>query len=118
MTETKYKCRAVKLIKRELPDAFVYHPTDRWVSGIPDIFILYKGVFAAVELKVYRNTASKIQVVVLARIAKAGGLTWICRDSANEDGMAQIKAICSAIRMRAAVCEEQRQPKEASDGKK
>lgn len=101
MSETRFKCRAVNLIKRELPEAWIYHPSDKWVSGIPDIFILYKGVLGVIELKVDRNTTSRIQDVVLARIAKAGGGTWICRDSAKEDGMAQIKAVCSMIKMRA-----------------
>lgn len=101
MTESKFKCKAVAIIKRELPGAWVYHPSDKWVSGIPDLFVLYKGVLGVIELKVGRNTASKIQQVVIARIAKAGGMTWICRDSATEDGMALIRSVCSAIKMRA-----------------
>lgn len=106
MTETQYKTKAVALLKRELEDAWVYHPSDRWQSGVPDLLILYRGVFAAVELKVKYdngrcNKASKLQVVVLSRIQKAGGMTWICTDEGEGTGMKEIRAVISAIKMRA-----------------
>jgi hypothetical protein len=80
MNESRFKCAAVKMVRRELPDAWVYHPSDRWNSGIPDLLILWNGVFAAIELKVGRNTATKLQLVVLERIRAAGGITAVCYD--------------------------------------
>ena len=100
MTESQFKTKCVSVLRRELADAFVYHPTDKWISGIPDLFVLYRGVFAAIELKVKKNPASKLQVITLARIQKAGGLTWICRDEGNGTGMAQIRCICAMIKGR------------------
>jgi hypothetical protein len=83
MNESQFKCAAVKLLKKELPGAWVYHPSDRWVSGIPDLFIIWRGVFAAVELKVGKNQATKLQEITLGKIAAAGGVTRICRDVAG-----------------------------------
>jgi hypothetical protein len=89
MTESKFKCRVVAYLKRELPGAWVYHPTDRWVSGIPDLLILYEGIFAAIELKVGKNQATKLQLIVLQRIGAAGGITAICRDMSDIKKMVQ-----------------------------
>jgi len=80
MSETTFKCAAVKMVRRELPGAWVYHPSDRWNSGIPDMLILWQGRFAAIELKVGRNTASKLQLVVMGRVRDAGGITAVCYD--------------------------------------
>lgn len=83
MTESQFKCRVVTYLKRELPGAWIYHPSDRFVSGVPDLLILYQGIFAAVELKVGKNKATKLQLIVLQRIGEAGGITRICRDMAG-----------------------------------
>lgn len=99
MRETQFKRRAVKIIKKELPGCWVHHATDRWVSGIPDLFILYQGVFTAVELKVGKNKASKLQEITLARISAAGGMTWICY---GDSGKNEILDVCRAIKERAA----------------
>ena len=88
MSESKYKCRVVALLKKELEDAWVYHPSDKFVSGIPDLLVLYRGVFAAIELKFMKGKATKLQVIMLSRIEKAGG-------------MAEIRAVLLAIKARA-----------------
>jgi len=79
----------VAYLKRELPGAYIYHPSDRWNSGVPDLLILHQGVFAAVELKVGNNQATKLQLVVLQRIGAAGGITAICRDMAGVKSVVQ-----------------------------
>jgi len=99
MNESRFKCKAVAIIKRELPGVWTYHPSDKWVSGIPDLFILYRGVFAAVELKVGKNKASRLQEIMLARIRAAGGMTWICY---GDSGKNEILDVCRAIKNRAA----------------
>lgn len=101
MTETQFKTKVVRLLKSELEDAFIYHPSDKWVSGIPDLLILYRGVFAAIELKVGRNKTSKLQDVILAKIAKAGGATWVITEKGDGLGMMQIKTIIAVIKMKA-----------------
>lgn len=89
MSESRFKCRVVAYLKRELPGAYIYHPSDRWNSGVPDLLILHQGVFAAVELKVGNNQATKLQLVVLQRIGAAGGITAICRDMAGVKSVVQ-----------------------------
>jgi len=107
MRETQLKTKAVALLKKEL-GCWVYHPSDKFVSGIPDIFVLYKGVFAAIELKVQKNPASKLQVITLAKIQRNGGLTWICRDEGNGEGMTQIRTIIATIKARGDINERTR----------
>jgi hypothetical protein len=80
MNESRFKCAAVKAIKKELPGVWCFHPSDKWCSGIPDLLILWEGQFAAIELKVGRNKATRLQEVVLGRIRAAGGVTAVCRD--------------------------------------
>ena len=78
MTETQFKCKMMTLIRKELPGAWVHHPAEKFVSGIPDLFILHKGIFAAIELKVGRNKPSAIQLVTLERLGQAGAITGVC----------------------------------------
>src|SRR3990167_5922208 len=91
MSETTFKCAAVKAIKKDLPGAWVYHPSDRWNSGVPDLLVLWNGVFAAIELKVGRNTATRLQMVVLERIRAAGGFTAVCYD------LGQVRAVLAMM---------------------
>ena len=67
------------MLKREYPNAWVYKTSDRWVSGIPDILICLEGGFFAIELKVGRNKATKLQDYVLNMIKRAGGSSGVCR---------------------------------------
>jgi len=83
MTELQFKIKVLKYLKKELPGAFIYHPSDRFQSGIPDLLILHHGIFAAIELKIKNNQATKLQLVVLQRIGAAGGITRICWDMAG-----------------------------------
>lgn len=94
MTESRFKCAAVKLIRKELPNAWIYHPSDKWISGIPDLFVLDHGVLAAIELKVGKNTATRLQLITLERIGAAGAITAICRDAAG------IRDVIEKIRLR------------------
>jgi len=78
MTETQFKTKTVNMLKKELPGAYILHPSEQSVSGVPDLFILYKGIFAAIELKVGRNKPSAIQLVTLERLGQAGAITGVC----------------------------------------
>ena len=88
MTESQFKTKVVRYIKSALPGAWVYHPSDKWVSGIPDLFILYRGVFAAIELKVGKNKPSKLQLITLERLTAAGAITHVCWTMPEVQGVA------------------------------
>ena len=78
MTESQFKTRVMREIKKALPGCWTYHASDKWVSGIPDVFILWCGIFAAIELKVGKNKPTKLQLIVLERLAAAGAITRVC----------------------------------------
>lgn len=78
MTETQLKTKVVCLLKRELPGAYILHPSEKFVSGVPDLFILHHGVFAAIELKIKGNSATRLQLVTLQRLSDAGAITAVC----------------------------------------
>jgi len=78
MTESQFKNKVVKFIKTELPGAWIYHPSDKWVSGIPDLLICYHARFAAIELKVGSNKPTALQLHTLKLISAAGGATAVC----------------------------------------
>ena len=94
MNESRFKCAAVKAIKKELPGVWVYHPSDRWNSGVPDLLVLWEGQFAAIELKVGRNKATRLQEVVMGRIRVAGGIAAVCRD------LTEVRAVLETLKRR------------------
>lgn len=51
MLENKFKQKLVKEIKERFPGAIVLHPDPNEIQGIPDILILYKDKWAALEGK-------------------------------------------------------------------
>ena len=72
-TETNLKIKALKFLREELKDAWIYHASDKWRKGIPDILIIYKGQTIAIELKVGNNKLTQIQKQTLKDIYLAGG---------------------------------------------
>lgn len=65
---------------RRWPTAWIYHPSDRFQSGIPDLLICVPphGAFLAIEVKRPGLSADPIQAVILTRIRRAGGRAWVC----------------------------------------
>lgn len=57
-------------------DGWFYHPRDLR-KGIPDLIGVYKGWFVAIELKVGKNTPSKLQEYNLDKIQSMGGRTCV-----------------------------------------
>lgn len=60
-------------------------------AGIPDIIVCYKGRFIALEVKVGKNTPTKLQAITLERIRKAGGIASVVRS------VAEVQIIMEAI---------------------
>ena len=78
MNETKLTIKVKRMIKKEYPNAWVYKTSDRFTGGIPDLLICLDGRLIAIELKYNKNTASKIQTVVIKKIRRAGGVAEVC----------------------------------------
>ena len=66
-----------KLLKKLKEHGHFWKASERFLAGVPDIVGLYKGRFAAIEMKVDYNCPSPIQVYTMLSIAKHGGYVGI-----------------------------------------
>ena len=59
MLENKFKTNLIKEIEKRFPGSYVFHldPTER--QGVPDLLILYKNKWAALEGKKNKNAAHR-----------------------------------------------------------
>lgn len=59
MLENKFKTNLIKEIEKRFPGSYVFHldPTER--QGIPDLLILYKNKWAALEGKKNKNASHR-----------------------------------------------------------
>lgn len=74
--ETRLKSRVKASIKKKYPDAFIYAISDRWISGMPDLFIIIQGVQFFLELKIPGEKPRKLQKATICKINKAGGYAY------------------------------------------
>lgn len=66
-------------IKSDMPGAYVYKPPGGMYgkAGTPDYFILWRGVFVAIEVKADGNQATDLQIKRLRKIGAAGGVAAV-----------------------------------------
>jgi len=72
--ESNFKLFLKELFKNQ---AFVGKITERFKSGIPDIFIIRNGFIYWIEAKVQSRKLTEIQRETLARMASHGALTFL-----------------------------------------
>lgn len=79
--EAELKQQIVRYLKRRWPTAWVYCPTDRLRSGIPDILCIIppSGVLLAIEVKTPTGRVTPIQTATLTNIRRAGATAWVLR---------------------------------------
>ena len=78
--ETAIKRALVKKLKT-IEAIWFYCASDKFTSVIPDVLIVYKGYFVAIELKDPKKpsqTHRKLQAYVRSLIQKAGGYAAEC----------------------------------------
>ena len=80
-SESALKSRIVAGLKRRWPKAWVYCPTDRIRSGVPDIVCVLppSGFTLAIEVKTPTGRVDPIQTATLQKIRNAGGFAWVIR---------------------------------------
>jgi len=78
MSELYLKNQTLKRLKKEFPGIWLYHPADRFSSGIPDIIGCLDGRFFAIELKFGKGKPTRLQLYVMDQIERAGGLSQVC----------------------------------------
>lgn len=75
--ETKFKCKVLLHLKKKYPGSYYHKAADMFTSGIPDIEGCFNGRFVGIELKVWPNKATLIQLETIRRIKAAGGIAIV-----------------------------------------
>jgi Holliday junction resolvase len=92
---TQPEARLQRKIQDELKrlGAFVFktHGSEHQMTGLPDIIGCYRGMFIGIEVKMPDNKPSRIQLLRLREIERAGGVT--CVAYGIPDAMEVIHAI-------------------------
>lgn len=65
-----------KRIEEDMPGAYVYKPPGGMFgkTGTPDVFIVWLGIFIAIEVKAESNEPTDLQMRTLLKIRDAGGV--------------------------------------------
>ena len=59
MLESKFKGLLIKEIENRFPGCIILHPDSTEIQGIPDVIILYKDTWAALEGKKNKNSTHR-----------------------------------------------------------
>lgn len=81
------------------PGAYVYKPPGGrfGVAGTPDCFLLWRGVFVAIEVKAEGNVASPLQLKRLRTIIDQGGVGAVVVGRDERKLMAIYKAVMDKV---------------------
>jgi hypothetical protein len=80
MLEAEFQSKVMKFLKKKLKDkqAFFWKASDKFISGIPDIMGCYNGHTWGIELKVGKNTPTKLQELTIEKLNLAGAMVSVC----------------------------------------
>lgn len=59
MREREYQARLIRILKREFPEIIILKNDPNYLQGVPDLLLLYKNKWAALEVKV--NTKARVR---------------------------------------------------------
>lgn len=96
VSEDILKRKCVKICKefsqKENPDFWFYCPTDRFVAGIPDIIMCYKGLWGATELKTPTGKVTQLQEHTIKKLNESGAVCSVIRNTQGfHDFLQQLK---------------------------
>lgn len=57
MREKQFRVRLIQRLRKDFPGCIIVKPDPSQIQGIPDVLILYKNMWAALELKVEEKSA-------------------------------------------------------------
>ena len=77
MTESQLTRRIICAIRRQYPLAWLYKTADKFTWGIPDILMLNRRRFYALEIKLSGKKPTPIQVYTIKEINQAGGFACV-----------------------------------------
>ena len=81
MTESQIQSKILKYLRSR--GGFVIKLSDKWVSGLPDIMYINKGVIHFFEVKTPKGVLSKIQRYTINKMNESGVKAHVVR-SLNE----------------------------------
>lgn len=79
MKESNLQSRILKWLKDSYPDAYIVKLSDKWVSGLPDIMMIYDTVAYFFEVKTSTGKPTKLQLFTIKQLIKAGAQATIVR---------------------------------------
>lgn len=91
-SETQFKQKVVRDLKT-LNECYFIKTQERARKGVPDLFICYRGLFIAIELKKETGEATILQLDRLKRIRDAKGVALVTYPSCWEKHFETLKAL-------------------------
>ena len=82
-SEAKLKTALIKKLRQKYQGCFIRKISDRWQSGLPDLFLLWNGAGIWIELKTETGVVSDIQKYTIRAMREQGGNVFICRSVAE-----------------------------------
>lgn len=79
MSEAKLKTALIRKLRQKYPGCFIRKISDRWTSGLPDLFFLWQGVGIWIELKTDIGVVKDIQKYTIKAMQEQGGNAYVCR---------------------------------------
>lgn len=74
-----------------IPNSFWESIQQKTIGGTPDVLGCINGFFIAIEFKSAKGTVSALQDYKLKRIAKAGGIAFVCWPDNFDDILLTLK---------------------------
>lgn len=85
MLENKFQAKLIKELKDEFPECIVMKNDSSYIQGIPDLLVLYKNKWAALEVK--KNARAKRQPnqeYYVERMDQMSFSRFICPENKND----------------------------------
>lgn len=79
MRESQIQNAIIQRLKKNYPRAYIVKISDRFVSGIPDILMILRGVPYFFEVKTPMGKLTNLQMYTLKKIQRAGGKVAVLR---------------------------------------
>ena len=85
MLENKFQAKLIKKLKNLFPDCFVLKNDPTYLQGVPDLLVLYKDKWAALECKKSANARHQPnQDYYVARMNDMSYSAFICPENEDE----------------------------------
>lgn len=85
MAERHYQSELIKKLKKRFPGCMVIKNNPNYIQGIPDLLVLYYGVWAALEVKASLDAPSRPnQARYVKRMNEMSFASFICPETEKD----------------------------------